>query len=101
MGSSSSTKAITPPMISPKPATMRDQSSVKIPTTMSTRPLMMFTTRSMTSATISHTVVTTHVTTTTTIQARKHNHLLQQAHHQLQSCSTHFSTCWLTLFDTH
>lgn len=56
------------------------------------KPTTVATTTSQESAMISQTAWVTQLPTVMTIQTMKQNHLLQQRHHQSQSCSTHCST---------
>src|ERR671918_761880 len=58
-------------------------------TTNATTSKTKFTTSQTTRATHLPIVTTPQVTTLPTTHASQHNHLLQQRHHQLQSCSTH------------
>ena len=55
-----------------------------------------FTTSQTTRVTHFPTVTTTQVTTLTSTQASQQNHLLQQRHHQLQSCSSQTSCSWFS-----
>src|SRR5258708_39825308 len=88
-------KTAAPPNISPKPARIRVPSQVKTPAMKSQTPTPKLTITRITSATISQTVCTTHVTIVTMTQIRKQPHLLQQSHHQLLSCSPHCYNSWL------